>query len=83
MELDERPEWHQRAACRGRTDLQHLFFPLRVTKTIDQRVVRLCEGCCVRVECREYRKNDANVVGVWGGVLRVTPGTARKRTHLG
>ena len=62
--LIDRFEWHARAACRGRSDVN--FFPTRGESI---RVARaFCSGCAVRAECLEYTLAHDRTVGVWGGL---------------
>src|SRR5271169_735386 len=65
-------EWHNRAACKGATDL---FF------SYDGEVVaharQICEGCPVRQECLLTALADRNLYGVWGG----TTEAQRRRIH--
>ena len=49
------------AACLGMT---HLFFP-EIGETA-AAAKRVCDGCPVRVECREAGMSE--VCGVWGGM---------------
>ena len=75
------PAWHDRAACRGRTDL---MFPKRRTSRaqIDEALA-LCGICEVRTECRDAGREMAH--GIWGGHLR-EPNRSRRATvgaHLG
>ena len=69
--LIDRFEWHTRAACRGRSDVN--FFPTRGESI---RVARaFCSGCAVCAECLEYALAHDRTVGVWGGM------TERERTR--
>lgn len=47
--LASRPAWHQRAACRGHTDL---LFPSRSDWVLYRQAVELCRSCPVVEECR-------------------------------
>jgi hypothetical protein len=61
-DLVERPEWMDRAACRGRgTDA---FFPSRRGRT--RAAKAMCAGCEVRAECLAYALDDLSTDGVWG-----------------
>jgi predicted nucleic acid-binding Zn ribbon protein len=61
-----RPEWHERAACRGAGPT--MFFPeigenARIAK-------RVCRGCPVRDLCEEYVTGLGGLqadYGIWGG----------------
>ena len=62
------PSWMNRAACKGRTDL---FFapraerpPARVRREAAAR--RVCEGCPVMVDCRDYAHQHTEY-GLWAG----------------
>jgi WhiB family redox-sensing transcriptional regulator len=60
-ELFHRPEWYQRAACRGVGTEGFI---------IDKghRLSRgLCQDCPVRQECLDTALADPDLVGVWGG----------------
>jgi WhiB family transcriptional regulator, redox-sensing transcriptional regulator len=62
--LIDRFEWHARAACRGRSEVN--FFP---TGSESIRVARaLCSRCAVRAECLEYALTHDRTAGVWGGM---------------
>lgn len=71
-DLIERPEWFQRAACRGMGTGS--FFPTRGGTGEAARAV--CYTCPVRSECLDYAMSEADTVGVWGGV------SARERARL-
>ena len=57
-------DWMERAACKG-MDVD-IFVPVRGGDT--QRAKRVCEGCPVREECRDYALSDPSIQGVWGGL---------------
>lgn len=57
------PEWHARAACRGRSDVD--FFPTVGQPLDPARAV--CSGCPVLEECRDYSIAHDEGHGVWGG----------------
>lgn len=60
--LLERPEWHQRAACRGvGTDT---FFPERGESVAPAKA--LCARCEVREPCAEAGEEQLH--GIWAGV---------------
>ena len=58
-----RPEWHQRAACRGMD--QAKFFPVRAERTRQAKVTRA--ACAVPAECDHFALTDPQILGVWGG----------------
>lgn len=60
-----RPEWHDRAACRGLGP--DLFFagPGEPGNQVVLGAKSVCESCPVRVECREAGRFEK--YGVWGG----------------
>ena len=72
-QLVSRPEWHQRAACRGVDP--DLFFPLRGDGH-PAAAFALCEACSVRSECLASGLEVGSTVGVWGGT------TGRQRRSL-
>ncbi len=71
MDADDRP-WAAYAACRE-VDAD-LFF-----STNDAEVgeaLRICSGCPVKVECREWALETRMPFGVWGGL------TERERKRI-
>jgi len=60
----ERPAWMQQAACAGATDL---FFPGIGDSFSARRARRICDVCCVRLQCLEYAVDHRIAFGVWGG----------------
>jgi WhiB family redox-sensing transcriptional regulator len=57
------------AACRG--EELELFFPQRgVAATTMARAREVCAGCPVRLECLDFAKVDAEIMGVWGGTTK-------------
>ena len=59
----QRPEWHQRVACRGLgTDA---FVIEHGAGEYSQRA--LCADCAVRQECLEVALADPGLQGLWGG----------------
>lgn len=63
-ELLHRPEWHERAACRGMG--ADMFFPARGEKVDGPKAV--CTGCPVRAECLDFALGeDSSLAGVWAG----------------
>lgn len=59
---DDRPAWHQHAACRGMTAL---FFPPRGENAHHAKAV--CATCPVRDECLNDALDHGDKHGVWGG----------------
>lgn len=68
----DRPDWQQRAACRGRGT--HNWFPPDHTNARDGKA--LCNTCPVRQECSDCALADLSIKGVWGGT------SERERTRL-
>jgi WhiB family transcriptional regulator, redox-sensing transcriptional regulator len=65
LELMARPEWHRRAACRGRIDVT--WFP--VTRTDQKSAQKVCAGCEVRRECLDWSLSQPpELDGIWGGL---------------
>lgn len=63
----ERPDWFERANCRGST---HKMFPQHhkdITYIIEAR--EICSGCKVQSQCLEYALEfpPADMHGVWAG----------------
>ena len=63
LELDERP-WAAYAACR--TEDPDLFFPDSDGST--DQAVRICRGCPVLSECRDWALSTRVKYGVWGAM---------------
>ena len=57
--LIDRPEWFQRAACRGMGTGS--FFPVRGGTAEAARAV--CDTCVVRADCLSYAMSEADTVG--------------------
>ena len=67
LELIARPEWHRRAACRGRDDIT--WFPGSTAETDYKVALRICFGCEVRQECLEWSlRQPPELDGIWGGL---------------
>ena len=64
--LLRRPQWHQRAACRG---MGHTAFMGRRREQYAGR--ELCCRCPVRRECLEFALADTELVGLWGGTTEL------------
>ncbi len=63
-DLLRRPDWHQKAACRGQGT--HSFFS-GAPDNLD-RARAVCAGCPVREQCYQYAMADPDLVGVWAGI---------------
>lgn len=66
--LRERAEpWRERAACRGRTDVD--FYPHRGDTASVRAAKAVCARCPVQAECLEYAMHDEGAFpfGIWGG----------------
>lgn len=63
LDLDERP-WAAYAACR--TVDPGVFFPESDTGT--ETAVRICRGCPVMQECRDWALDTRVRYGIWGGL---------------
>jgi WhiB family transcriptional regulator, redox-sensing transcriptional regulator len=64
--LSERPEWMDRANCRGLDPA--LFFPGRGDHQGQREALKVCGGCEVRGECLEHALEESEHQGVWGGM---------------
>lgn len=73
-----RPEWMQRAACRGVPT--ELFFTERGESTAPARDV--CRDCEVRAECLAFALNTAEKFGTWGGVSERGRRRLRRQLNL-
>jgi WhiB family redox-sensing transcriptional regulator len=71
-DLAQRPEWMERAQCRGED--RALFFPSLGANAAKARAI--CSICPVRPECLAYALADPESAGVWGGL------TDRERRKL-
>lgn len=58
-----RPDWQQRAACRGVDP--DMFFPERGGATREIKAV--CDACPVEEECLLYALANGELFGIWGG----------------
>lgn len=64
--------WQLRAACRGPNHA--IFFPpARLERREEKRrrearAKEICEGCSVRVPCRDYALQIREQHGIWGGM---------------
>lgn len=62
-------EWSDRAACLGADAEQ--FFPVGAGAAASWETAaakRICAGCDVVAECREYALATRQTFGVWGGL---------------
>jgi WhiB family redox-sensing transcriptional regulator len=76
LELLEAPEWHSRAACKDRPDID--WFP----GEHDQRgqAIAVCTRCPARQECLDWSLSQGpGLHGIWGGVGR----DGRRRLRAG
>lgn len=73
-----RPEWHQRAACRGEDTAQ--FFVARGESTAPAKA--LCATCPVQQECRDFALSLplTDCHGVWGGTSQKERKRLRRRS---
>ena len=71
LDLEERP-WAAYASCRNADP--ELFFSVRDGDT--EEAVKICRGCPVLEECREWALETRVRYGVWGGA------TERDRRRL-
>lgn len=72
-----RPEWHDRAACKGETDL---MFTSRGEDTRPGK--RLCDGCTVRDECLDAALELGTKFGIWGGMSERERRRIRRRRSV-
>lgn len=56
--------WKERGACKGLEN--DMFFPERGEGTLEQK--KICSGCPVLAECREYSITNGEKFGIWGGL---------------
>lgn len=68
QECETDPEWRDRANCKGSTTL---FFAKKAERPQararrEAKAQRLCEGCNVQAECREFAR-DHREYGFWAG----------------
>lgn len=65
---DDAQHWMRRGECRG---LSHLFFADAAERPQsrerrEEMARRVCDGCEVRVECRDFAREHREY-GLWGG----------------
>ncbi len=61
--LESKPEWMDKAACRGESS--SLFFP--PSGIVSKRAKAMCNSCEVQLECLAYAMSTPDLVGTWGG----------------
>ena len=66
-EMLRRPEWHQRAACKGVGPSDYV----RGRGANYEAVRPLCEDCLVHQECLETALGDTDLVGLWAGTTEL------------
>lgn len=66
-EMLRRPDWHQRAACRGVGPSDYVRGP----RGNYEAVRGLCGDCSVRQECLEAALANDSLVGLWGGTTEL------------
>lgn len=59
-------EWMVEGACRS-VDAE-LFFPEPRDYDTERAAKRICEGCFVWQDCREYALTHQPTAGIWGGL---------------
>lgn len=67
----ERPEWHARAACRGKgLGETNPWYPTKDRNTRFNIIYaqKICRDCPVRQECRDYAVDKAEEFGIWAGI---------------
>lgn len=76
--LMERPEWMQRASCRGLGPEQ--FYPHDAEAPVPA-IRAMCAACPVRAECLAYALNtpERDDHGIWGGLSKNDRGRIRDR----
>jgi WhiB family redox-sensing transcriptional regulator len=68
-----RPDWVDKAACKGMTAL---FFPEKNEAPTADWARRICNTCPVQAECREYGMQER--FGIWGGLSEMQRRPLRK-----
>jgi WhiB family redox-sensing transcriptional regulator len=63
MCFESKPEWMEKAACRGESP--SLFFP--PSGIVSKRAKAICSSCEVQVQCLAYAMSTPDLVGTWGG----------------
>lgn len=81
-----RPEWFERAACRGFAELHGgaerdlVFFPHSGMSVRAGR--ELCADCPVKVECLDYALDARIKHGIWGGLTERERRTLRRDRNV-
>lgn len=70
--LEQRPEWHRQAACRGK-DLD-AFFPERGASVVEAKAI--CSTCTVTAECAAAGLRERS--GIWAGMSERQRRAARR-----
>ena len=78
-ELIDRPDWMQKAACRGLDP--ELFYPQRGITTKEAKAV--CDSCEVCALCLEYALVNGEKFGIWGGLAERQRRKLRQRRARG
>ncbi len=78
-DLLDRPDWQQRAACRGLDPDR--FYPVETHEAAFADARAVCDGCPVRFECLGFALTEREEFGVWGG--STWPERKRMRQRLG
>jgi WhiB family redox-sensing transcriptional regulator len=74
-----RPEWHDQAACRGRSEVN--FFPYRGESVTAAKA--LCATCPVTAQCLADALAHEWTIGVWGGTSEIQRKRLRhERRHV-
>lgn len=63
-------DWRDRAACLGHDP--ELWFP-DSTSTKRDLAERICQGCPVQSECRQFAARSCQAFGIWGGIEMTLP----------
>jgi WhiB family redox-sensing transcriptional regulator len=63
MCFESKPQWMEKAACRGESP--SLFFP--PSGVVSKRAKAVCGSCEVQMECLSYAMSTPDLVGTWGG----------------
>ena len=67
LELLERPAWHRKASCRGRTDVSWFMRP----GDKPAPAIAICEICPVRRQCLTWALEQTNDLdGIWAGTTQ-------------
>ncbi|MDF3310658.1 WhiB family transcriptional regulator [Rhodococcus sp. T2V] len=69
-------EWQMSGTCRDADS--ELFFEPR-TELIEGHAKRICSGCPVLAECRQYAVDASEPHGIWGGLTPRERDIARRQ----